>query len=62
MNKSIVHSGITLETTTVACNLCGQEFDERDPLIFFRKLRHENFHKNCKVQKRNTAEGEVVWK
>ena len=32
-----------------------------DDIIDARKKRHEEFHLHCKLQKRNTAEGIVVW-
>lgn len=46
----------------VSCSLCGIEFDLSDQLIKERQKRHSEFHEHCKIQKRNTAEGTVVWK
>jgi hypothetical protein len=43
------------------CNLCGMEFHASDDLFDERKTRHEEWHKHCKVQKRNTTEGKVEW-
>jgi len=43
------------------CNLCGMEFNSGDSLFDARKTRHEEWHKHCKVQKRNTVEGKVKW-
>ena len=45
----------------ISCNLCQEEFDENDPLINERKIRHERFHLHCKKEKRNTTEGVVKW-
>ena len=42
------------------CNLCEQNFED-DELITVRKERHEDWHKHCKIQKRNTVEGIVMW-
>lgn len=38
------------------------EFNEIDDLLEARKIRHEDFHTHCKIQKRNTTEGKVKWK
>ena len=42
------------------CSLCTMEF-KIDDLINERKKRHEEWHSNCKLQKRNTTEGSVRW-
>ncbi len=42
------------------CNLCEQNFVD-DDIIDARKQRHEGWHMHCKIQKRNTVEGKVVW-
>jgi len=37
------------------------KFKETDPLLNERKKIHERFHSKCKIEKRNTTEGEVKW-
>lgn len=45
----------------ISCSLCGMEFSKYDVDIEKRKLRHEEWHTNCRSQKRNTTEGKVEW-
>lgn len=46
----------------IICSLCKQEFFlDENPLIEFQKNRHQEWHQNCLIQKRNTIEGIVEW-
>lgn len=51
----------------VKCSLCDTEFDDSDPLIFHRKLRHEQKHTrgwNYKGRENgggNNTIGKVEW-
>ena len=42
------------------CNLCGMSFPD-DEYFKYRKTQHERWHTNCKKDKRNTVEGDVIW-
>lgn len=41
------------------CNLCMMLFDKFN---IHGIKRHEDWHTNCKINKRNTVEGIVVWR
>ena len=45
----------------IECNLCGMQFNEKAEMVELVKEVHERWHKNCKAEKRNTTEGEVIW-
>lgn len=45
----------------VKCSLCEMRFYKKDKLIKERKEAHERFHSDCKMEKRNTTEGKVIW-
>ena len=64
MNKKLVDCWIRyqkIKNRKWKCSLCTIEFAD-DDLINERKKRHEEWHTNCKLQKRNTTEGVVEWK
>lgn len=52
----------------IKCSLCDTEFDDSDPLIFHRKLRHEQKHTrgwNYKGRENgggNNTTGKVTWR
>ena len=39
------------------CSLCQMHFDSSDSLLIARLKRHTEFHKNARIQKRNTTQG-----
>lgn len=43
------------------CNLCSMAFEKDDELILNRMERHEKWHKNAQIEKRNTTYGIVKW-
>lgn len=47
----------------IECNICGMRFQDREnKLIDTIKSIHQRWHTNCKKERRNTAEGKVIWK
>jgi len=45
----------------IQCNLCTQSFDERDPDLFARVKRHEEFHLLPSTKLKNIVHGKVKW-
>jgi hypothetical protein len=46
----------------IECNLCGMQFNDRTiEILDIVKETHERWHKRCKIEGRNTVEGEVKW-
>ena len=46
----------------IECNLCGIQFhEEKIKIMKIRKSKHERWHTNCTIEKRNTTEGKVQW-
>ena len=43
------------------CSLCGMIFDDADPLILYKKRRHESWHSPSAAYRRNAIRGSVSW-
>ena len=48
---------------TFACTLggCGFTIEDQDNDFLIILKKHERWHTNCRVEKRNNTEGEVTW-